>query len=437
MAPHLQLARERSARDCRAGWGADDLKSDMGEARNGRERLLVTLERLLAIPALDLPAALGEAALRVAESLSAEKVDAFLYDPAINSLVARGTSDTPLGRRQKALGLDRLPLVNGGRCVIVFETGQPFRTGHADADPEELVGVIEGLGIRSTLAVPLRVADERRGVLLASSTTPEFFSEDDLRLLDAVAGWVGLVAHRAELVARVAQDTAGRARRVAAEELITILAHDFRNHLVPLKGRLDLIRRRASRESREPDRRDAEEALRAVERLQQLIANLLDVARLEQGAFTLELQPVDLVAIMREVADRFRVGSTEIEVEAPTEVVGTVDAGRIRQALENLVANAVRYAPIGTPVILKVDCSDREDGPWATISVIDRGPGIPPSLLPSLFERFAAGPGSTGLGLGLHLVRQIARAHQGDLTVESIPGRTHFQLSVPLEPREF
>src|SRR5919199_2744273 len=80
-----------------------------------QDRLLVTLERLLALEATDLGDTLRRTCDLVAEALGADKVDVFLHDPATETLAAAGTSDTPLGRRQHALGLDRLPLANGGR----------------------------------------------------------------------------------------------------------------------------------------------------------------------------------------------------------------------------------------------------------------------------------------------------------------------------------
>src|SRR5215218_6837467 len=116
------------------------------ECREGQDALLRTLECLFAIEATDLKTALREAANRVAESLAAEKVDAFLYDPAIDSLVAVGVSDTPLGQQEQALGLDRLPLTNGRRAVQVFQSGTSYRSGQVDQDPEELRGIIHGLG---------------------------------------------------------------------------------------------------------------------------------------------------------------------------------------------------------------------------------------------------------------------------------------------------
>src|SRR5215218_6085089 len=159
-------------------------------------RLLATLEQLLAIEETDLHGALDRACQMVAEALRADKVDAALYDATTETLVAVGTSHTPMGRKQHAIGMNRLPVANGGREVEVFLTGVPYATGHADQDPEQLRGMTEGLGIRSAITVPLEVAGTRRGVFLASSARPDYFGDADLPFLEAVSRWVGMVAHR-------------------------------------------------------------------------------------------------------------------------------------------------------------------------------------------------------------------------------------------------
>src|SRR5918998_3214740 len=244
----------------------------------GEDRQFRTLERLLAIQATDLKAALTEASQLVAEVLSADKVDVFLHDPTIETLVAVGTSDTPMGRQQHALGLGQLPLANGGRAVEVYQTGRPHRDGRVDADPHELLGVREALGVRSTLAVPLDVAGERRGVLQASSAQPECFSEGDLAFLAAVAGWVGTVAHRAELVEQLRAEAAERARRATADELVAALAHDLRNPLQAVSGQLGMLRNRARREEHAPNLESAEAGVAALGGVGRMIADLLDAS---------------------------------------------------------------------------------------------------------------------------------------------------------------
>jgi DNA-binding CsgD family transcriptional regulator len=183
------------------------------------DRLLTTLQRLLLIDAPELRPALHQASNLVCDALSVDKVDVFLYEAKTNSLVALGTSDTPMGRRQQALGLDRLPLANGSPPVKVFQTGAPYLTGHADQDPDQPRGVIDGLGVQSQIDVALVVNGERRGVLGAMAATPEHFAERDLRFLEAVAGWIGLVTHRAELFEATTREAFERGRLHAGEEL--------------------------------------------------------------------------------------------------------------------------------------------------------------------------------------------------------------------------
>src|SRR5690348_8517268 len=117
----------------------DQPRAATGEG-SGYSKLLGTLEQLLAIEATELTMALDEASEQLSAALGADKIDVFLYDPATTTLVAQGTSATPMGRRQHVLGLDRVPLANGGRTVEVFQTGKPYWNGQADEDTGVIVG---------------------------------------------------------------------------------------------------------------------------------------------------------------------------------------------------------------------------------------------------------------------------------------------------------
>jgi signal transduction histidine kinase len=393
---------------------------------------LYTLEKLLELPAAELTATLNRASDLIGSLLRADKVDIFLLEPQTQTLVARGINDTPLSRKQKSLGLDRLQLANRGRLVEVFDTGRPWHTGRQDEDPEELPGIKFGLGIRSVIAAPIELEGVRRGVLECSALAADFFSEDDLHFLVAAARWVGAVTHRSELVEKLTRAAAEQGRRAAADELITIFAHDMGNHLMSLRIRIEMLHQRALREQSAANLRDTESALNSLTALSQLTSDLLDVGRLDQGLFALRPEPVDVVRLVGELAAAVTLPGNEVQVRGPTELLLMADSARLRQALSNLVTNALKHSPAGLPVVVEIARQLRQEKSWVLLTVADQGPGIPPHLLPRLFERFVRGPGSSGLGLGLYLARQIASAHGGTLDVESSPGKgARFVLALP------
>ncbi len=395
---------------------------------------LTTLERLLAIQATAVKPALDEATTFIAHALRADKVDAFLYDPAITSLVAVGTSHTPMGAHQHALGLDRLPLANGGRTVEVFQIGVPYHSGQVDTDVGELLGVRDGLGIRSAMAVRLDINGAPRGAVQVDSAQPHHFTAQDLAFTHAVTHWVSLILQRTELIERQQREAAAQARQLVAEELVTVLAHDLGNYLTPLMGTIHLLGHRAARDGRPTDVKLTDQAARSVARVHRLTTDLLDASRVEQGLLQLRQQPVDLAQLVHDTTDGLRTPHTAITVDVPDELLADVDPDRIQQALENLLTNARTHAP-GSPVVVTLRREERDTGTWASLRVQDQGPGIAPTIVDTLMTRFVRGQQSKGLGLGLYLASSIAQAHDGTLTVESRLGQgTTFELAVPVTP---
>jgi two-component system OmpR family sensor kinase len=400
-----------------------------------QERTLEILEGLLRIPAGDLASTLIHASNLIAEATGADKIDAFLYDPSRDSLVAVGTSTQPLSALQRKLGLNVLPLSNGGRSVEVYRTGRVYLNGRADEDADELKGIREALQVRSALAVPLDVGGERRGVLLAVSLKHDFFSDQDARMAENVSRWVGLVAHRAELVEQIRVSAVEEGRRAGAEELVTVLAHDLRNYLQPLRMRLESIRHRAGA-APPAQLRDVHAALRTVDHLGEMVSDILDVARLDRGLFMFDFQPVDLGALAGETAANLDTPEhpVRLTVQSGEPVVVAGDPARLRQCVENLMANAMQKSPRHAEVEILVQREVLANGEaWARLDVIDQGPGIPAEMLPHLFERFVTGRHREGgLGLGLYLAKRIAAAHGGDLAAHSEPGRgARFTVKLP------
>ena len=194
-------------------------------------------------------------------------------------------------------------------------------------------------------------------------------------------------------------------------------SHELRTPLTVLLGHLDRL-------GRNPQDLEALRTARATaERMRRLVEDLLALARGEVER-SLNLHIVDLGEVAREAALEHGVAA---EAES-AEVLG--DPDRLLQLLRNLVANAVRAAG-KEGVRVRV----RREADHALLEVEDSGPGIPEDLLPRLFQRFARGPGG-GTGLGLAIAHAIAKAHGGEIAVESRPGRTVFRVRLPLLEEE-
>lgn len=403
----------------------------MGDRGN---RYLEALERILEIDALDFRAALDRAADLVAATLEAEKVDVFVHEPHSDRLVAMGTSRTPLGDLQRRLGLDQLPMSAGGRAARAALDGQPYLTADSSRDPEELPALTGALGIRAAIMVPFRF--EPGGpiaVLNVDSTRVGAFSDADLAFAIALARWIALAGHRAQLAERVAASAREEGRRAAAEEIVIMVAHDLRNLLAPALGRVQLLKRRASGQGDAAVVRDADAAERALRRASRVVSDLLDVARIDQGMFELAVGAVEVRPLLEEVSNALEEAEKRIVVRAAPLVIRG-DGVRLRQVFENLLANAVKHAPAGTDVTVDATVAqdDSEAPAWAQIDVTNDGPTIPAELADRIFSRFGRERDSTGLGLGLHLAREIVIRHGGTIGLEPVPTGARFRVRLPV-----
>lgn len=389
------------------------------------------LEQLLYIDVTDIRLALSRAAMLLAQELHADKVDVFLHDDAQQSLVAIGVSDTPMGRLQKQLGLDRLPLNNGGNTVRVYQTGTSYIQNNVKQDPYELPAIKNDLGVTSVIATPLVVGGQRRGVVQVDAAQGDYFTEKDLSFLESMVHWVSIIVDHAELAEKQRRQAMEEGRRLAAEELMTILAHDLRNYLTPLKLRIDHLNRRALREQRQQDVEGFQHIKATFQRLEGLIDDMMDTSRLSHGLFALSREITDLVRLVTLIVQPFQNIRSNIDVQIPQDTVVFVDTKRLNQAITNILANAVKYSPENSTIEIKA-IPQYEDG-LVEISIKDQGPGIAPEVLSSLFEPFSASSRSSGLGLGLFLAQQIIQAHGGILAVdESYQQGARFLIVLPL-----
>lgn len=216
-------------------------------------------------------------------------------------------------------------------------------------------------------------------------------------------------------------------------DLIAMMAHDFRGPLTAIMGFAELLRN----EEVSPEERNEmlDTILESSRSLTRLANDTLAMARMEENDLTLEVEPVDFTALARSVSTMFR-DKREVNVDAPPEggPVARADRGRIRQALENLVGNAIKYSPEGGAVTIRVAKVDDR----VRVSVIDTGIGVPPEDAERIFSRFARAGNATragisGSGFGLYISAQIVRRHGGRMWVESQVGKgSTFSLELPL-----
>lgn len=252
-------------------------------------------------------------------------------------------------------------------------------------------------------------------------------------------------AHLAELVEEKTEEiVAGRRqveaaleteRRAARDQrtFLSMVAHEFRSPLQGIAAAAKVVGLYVP-----PNERDAHEELDSVQhgvnRLSRLVDAFLTDGWLETTALAPTLRPLDLADVLHDVCAAWRTerGVTRLTVIADTTAPVLGDKALLLAALSNLLDNALKYSPDGSSVELALTVGDDE----ATLSVSDRGMGVPHDDLSRIFDRYYRSANTmtvSGSGLGLHIVRKIAQVHRGDVTVSSEIGTgSTFRLHLPL-----
>ena len=227
------------------------------------------------------------------------------------------------------------------------------------------------------------------------------------------------------------------------DEFIGIAAHELRTPLAVIKGFSQMLIMQ-TRRGRGPALADWQtEAIAdidsATNRLVELTEDLLDVTRLQAGRLELQLEPADLVALVKRILARFQVTTENhrLVLNVMLEpLVCKVDPRRIEQVFSNLINNAIKYSPMGGPIIITLDADKERRNALFTIQ--DRGIGIPESQRGRIFSRFMRADNThmydiKGTGLGLYLCRELVERHEGRVWFDSIEGKgSTFFVSLPL-----
>jgi signal transduction histidine kinase len=247
----------------------------------------------------------------------------------------------------------------------------------------------------------------------------------------------------------MADDLAARAKALAASDrmrrqLLADVSHELNTPVTAMRGYLETLTMPELTIDEPTRARYLSIVGDETARVERLIGDLMDLARLEGGGGTFRQDVVSVHQLFARVAERHERASAEAGVTLVTSVQSGAeavegDADRLEQALQNLAANALRFAPRGTEVRLRA----KPAGSRVVLSVEDQGPGIPPDHLVHIFDRFykvdASRPfepstqtgASGGSGLGLSIVKAIVERHGGTVTVRSRPGETVFDVELP------
>jgi PAS domain S-box-containing protein len=288
-------------------------------------------------------------------------------------------------------------VVDGGRAVV-------------------LPNILDGRA--SYMCVPLMAGSRIVGAMSFVSTEPKrHFVDTDLTFAEQVASRVGLAIENARAYAE-----AREANRLKDEFLAT-LSHELRTPLNTLLGYARMLSEGVIAAGKQ--RRAIQIIERNATALSQIVADVLDVARIISGKLRLELQPANLSSAVKEAIDTVRPAADAkhiniVTVFEPLEGVVHADAARLQQVVWNLMSNAVKFTPSGGRIEVRILAGEST----AAIEVSDSGIGIAPDFLPYVFDRFRQADSRFsrehgGLGLGLAIARHIVEMHGGQIAVSS------------------
>ena len=352
-------------------------------------------------------------------------------------------------------GLDgelRVRVIGGESTEIV----QPLPESITEATRLQNRGALQAMsadGVERVIGFS-RVGDYDLTVQTGTSTSEALASWRDMRstvllltslLSVAVVGFVAAFLASIRRLTRshkALQRSEAQAQRAnqAKSEFLAAMSHELRTPLTSIRGFAELMELR----SQDPQVRDQSGLIRqGAEHLNALLTEILDLAKIEAGAMSSHLEPVDLPELAHEVAQLYHISAVAKSLAFTTTTADatpatiTTDRLKLKQILGNLLSNAIKFTSEGS-IGLTVRPSPREG--WVLFDVTDTGPGIALALHEVIFEKFSQGSARVsyqhgGTGLGLSLSRALAELLGGTLTVQSVEGQgATFTLALPLRP---
>jgi signal transduction histidine kinase len=396
------------------------------------------------------PAALRPQELEAVYAISRAVAQATAIDPALDEIIRLTRSVFIFDNMVIYMGADNgilepvyARVVGRGRSAEADlawgeATAQDtYRTVQTTMDHEELDGWQEDrLALRDFLGLPLRTGEGLMGALVFGRFGGPDFISDQILLAEFIASHVAQLLDRRKLVGHVATLEAEQKLTQLQSDFIATVTHELCTPLGFIKGYATTLLREDTTWDESVRREFLTIIDEEADRLRELIDSLLDSSRLQAGTLQMQFQNLRLDTFLRDIAMRARTrhGSVNLAVKLDTQgIVVKADSTRLAQVFDNLLVNAVKYAP-GAKITVTLDTVDNR----AHVTVRDTGPGIPPEHMERLFQRFYRVPGISasvrGTGLGLYICRQLVNAHNGEITVESKVGEgTVFHIYLPIQ----
>ena len=327
-----------------------------------------------------------------------------------------------------SIALNRTSLgtvVTRGRSVVVPLAGK--------TEEHLFTRLSEPVASSSLLAVPVRYEDDTFGVLLCVAMGAYRFSDDDKHLVAALSSFGASSIQNARLYAKVftVEEGLRRSERLTALGLLSAeVAHEIRNPLTVMKLLSDTLSQGMATD--DPKMEDLGVMREKIAHMEGVVSRVLGMSKAQSGAFrTLDLrQAAENASLLLRL--KLQQLGVKVDIEC-AEALPLVEGnpGQIQQIFLNLMMNGVQAMIGGGTLTLRLGVEPGQQGDVVSVRITDTGTGIPPKILPKIFESFFTSR-EDGTGLGLAIVKRILRDHRGDIVVESTaPGGTTFKFWVP------
>lgn len=348
-----------------------------------------------------------------------------------------GLNPPPVGQRFKASEFPMLDYLNPGEVFVINDTTTDERVDPVGRE------FFKAMGMISSMIVPIAAGGEWLGYIAVGTRQENYFDDPKIRVFQSVAEQGAVALHTARLRDEIAR-TAERLREMdrLKSEFLANMSHELRTPLNSILGYTEVMLMGISGELDPEMMEDAQAIYDNGQHLLRLINDILDLAKIEAGRMTLNVEEVDIEPLFEDV----KTSNAGLLVNKPVEMILEVEEGlpaihadrtRVSQILNNLVSNAVKFTKEGHITMRAF----REDEERICLEVEDTGIGIKEEDLATIFEQFRQGDGSfkkraEGTGLGLAITRHLVHMHGGSIQARSqVDEGSTFTVRLPIESR--